>query len=187
MELRLLNVSGIEIVKLLEELAGSNAVIVQMLLDTQHKNVKLRSVLLNLLLNARVVSFVCSERVGDIDLPNVWSWQLINVRNDDLPGVVLDESLLAIEESMLVEPIPNALNGLNECDVVDGIAILDEAVQDDLEFFRSQRDANEVENSTELCNRHCPIVAGNLLVILLKTNLVMRWLERGLEVLNDKP
>lgn len=144
-----------------------------MLLDAHHENMKLRSVLLFLLLEARMASFVCSKRSCDINaLSNVRSWQLINVCNDDLSGVVLDEGLLAIEESMLIEPIPNALNGLNESDVIDGVAIFDKAVHDDLKFLRAQRKTNEVENSTELCNRHCPIVAGDLLVILLKTNLM---------------
>lgn len=69
---------------------------------------------------------------------------------------------------MLIAPIADVVKSLEERNVIDGVAKLDEPFHDKLKFLSPECDPCEIQDTTKMLNSDGPVVFGGSFVILEK-------------------
>lgn len=164
-EVRLANESASEDVKLLEKLSGSDAVVENVLFDAQDELTELHVARL-CLLEARMASLARSERLRDINFPDFRSRDLFGVNGDESPGKELLEVSASIFDALPVEPVHGLSKLAQKCGVIDREVVFHETLGEQLKLTVAESDSREVENATEVRNRHRSGVVGAVCVVL---------------------
>ena len=160
MKLRFCYKSSAVQVKFFEELSGSDSVVVDVLLNSHHQLVDFDVGFFQLICE-RMTRFASSKCFRHVYFSNFWSWQFINIRNDNISREVF-------HRVVLVAPFVDVSKGLKKSDVVDGVAKFDKTFQQELEFFRPKRDSGKIENAAEMLNGDGSVVLRSFFIILKK-------------------
>jgi hypothetical protein len=158
MKLRFRDEPGSMHVKLLEELACSDAVVVNVLLDSQHELVELQVEFL-VLTGKRMAWLSCFKCFRDVEFSNFRSRQFLNFHFDDVSGEIFHRILVG-------DAVRDAAEGGKKCDVVDCVVELEKSVGDDLKFLGTESDACKVENAPKVLNGDATVVFGGSFVVL---------------------